>query len=241
MNPGRNSLLARIAVLLLLCVGSLRAQEQEPPGLFHFPVVLQPSEFRSSFDINFGRVPEDIIEEASYVRAPIFIWDIRYGLPLRVQLLGTISTQIITNHFAAGVSWVQPFERFHIEPGYKLAYWFGFLTVGDGFESRANGWFNYFNLALGYDFGALTFTVKGELSIVTSLTTYAGENKTSSDNNFFNGGSVAVMMETPLWKDQYVTVGFRYNSIKFYFPTWPLFPTFNRYYYIPEVILGWRL
>ena len=219
----------------------VHAQAPEPPGLFHYPVVLPPSEFRSSLDIYFGRIPEDIIEEASYVRAPLFVWDMRFGLPHRFQLLGTISTQIITNHFAAGLGWVQPFDRLHMEAGYKLAYWFGNLTVGDGFENHANGWFNYFNLGLGYDFGTLTFTLKGEVSLATSLNTYAGENKTSSENNFFNGGSAALLMETPLWKDQYVTVGFRYNYIKFFFPTWPLFPTFNRYYYIPEVILGFRL
>jgi hypothetical protein len=49
------------------------------------------------------------------------------------------------------------------------------------------------------------------------------------------------MLEQPLWNDNYVTLGIRVNHVKFFYPTWLLFPTFNRYYYIPELILGIRL
>ena len=84
-------------------------------------------------------------------------------------------------------------------------------------------------------------TARGELNIVTSLSTFTGDLEISTDNNFFNGYAVSVVVEQPLYRQKYLTLGFRMNHIKFYWPTWPLFPTFNRYYYIPEFIVGFRL
>jgi hypothetical protein len=230
------------AAVLLLSAAAERTtgQPEHPPGLYHYPVRLQPSEFRSSLVINFARAPEDIIEEASFIRAPLFTWDVRYGLPQGFQLTGALTTMIITNHIAVGANWVYEFDRLHAELGYRVAYWFGFMNV-EGFDNTASGWFNYPGLSVGYDFGPLAVTLRGELSVVTSLTTYAGDLETSSDYNFYNGGSLALMLEQPLWKDNYVTLGLRISHVKFFYPTWVLFPTFNRYYYIPELILGIRL
>ena len=230
-----------VAVLLLLALSQRStAQPEHAFGLYHYPVQLQPNEFRSTLDINMARAPEDILEEASFIRAPLPTWDMRYGLPRNFQLTGAVTSIIITNHFAAGASWVYAFDRVHVEVGDRIAYWFGFMH-SYGFDNTAHGWFNYPAMAVGYDFGSMAVTLRGELSIVTSLTTYAGDLETSSDNNFYNGGSLALMLEQPLWKDNYVTLGFRVNHIKFFYPTWLLFPTFNRYYYIPELILGIRL
>jgi hypothetical protein len=208
--------------------------------LFYYPVEMQPKEFRHSIMINFARVPEDIIEEASFVRAPLPTWDMRFGLPHSFQLTGAITSIILTSHFSLGATWVHAFDRLHVEAGYKVAFWFGFMNI-DGFDNSATGWINYPGASVGYDFGTLSLTLRGELNIVTSLVTFAGDVETSSNGNFFNGGSVALMLEQPLWKDNYITVGFRFNSVKFFYPTWPLFPTFNRYFYIPEVLLGIQL
>lgn len=229
------------AVLLLAApAGRSWAQFDHHPGLFHYPVELRTHEFRSSLDINFARAPQDILEEASFIRAPLPTWDMRYGLPYSFQLTGAITSIVITNHIALGASWVYAFDRLHCEVGYRLAYWFGFMSV-EGFDNTANGWINYPGLAVGYDFGSFAVTLRGELNIVTSLSTYAGDLEMSTNNNFYNGGSIALLLEQPLWKDNYVTLGFRVNHVKFFYPTWLLFPTFNRYYYIPEIIMGIRL
>lgn len=230
-----------VAALLLFALAERStAQTYDNPGLYHYPVQLQPKEFRSTLDINMARAPQDILEEASFIRAPLPTWDVRYGLPHDFQLTGAITSIVITNHIAAGAAWVHSFDHLNVEVGYRLAYWFGFMSV-EGFDNTANGWINYPAMAVGYDFGTMAVTLRGELNIVTSLTTYAGDLETSSDNNFYNGGSLALMLEQPLWKDNYVTLGIRVNRVKFFYPTWLLFPTFNRYYYIPELILGFRL
>jgi len=190
--------------------------------------------------VEFAKIPEDIIEEASYVRAPIFKFGIRYGLPENLVLNGQFATQIINNQFTLGAGWVYKRDQLHFTVDYGLAYWFGSLEI-DGFDNSARGWTNYPGIAVGYDFGVLALTMRGELNIVTSLSTFTGDLEVSTDNNFFNGYSVSLVMEQPLYRQKYITLGLRMNQLKFYWPTWPLFPTFDRYYYIPEVIVGFRL
>jgi hypothetical protein len=185
--------LVAVLLLLALCQRST-AQPEQAVGLYHYPVQLQPKEFRSTLDIFMARAPEDILEEASFIRAPLPTWDMRYGLPYNFQLTGAVTSIIMTNHFAAGATWVYAFDRLHVEVGDRMAYWFGFLH-SYGFDNTAHGWFNYPAMAVGYDFGSMAVTLRGELSIVTSLTTYAGDLETSTDNNFYNGGSLALMLE----------------------------------------------
>ena len=240
MNKPIRHIAALVFLSILLLPVSGRSQQVDSPGLFHFPVGLSQGDLRWAMSVEFAKIPEDIIEEASYVRAPLFKFGVRYGLPNDFLLNGQIATQIINNHFMLGAGWVYKRDQLHIEVDYGLAYWFGSLEI-EGFDNSARGWINYPGLAVGYDFGMLALTLRGELNIVTSLSTFAGDIEVSSDNNFFNGYSVALIMEQPLYRQKYITLGFRMNQLKLYWPTWPLFPTFNRYYYIPEVIIGFRL
>jgi hypothetical protein len=219
---------------------NLYSQEVDSPGLFHYPARLVPGDLRWAISIEFAKIPEDIIEEASYVRAPLFKFSARYGLPENLVLNGQIATQIINNHFLLGGGWVYKRDQLHVQVDYGLAYWFGSLEI-EGFDNSARGWINYPGIAIGYDFGILALTARGELNIVTSLSTFAGDVEVSSDNNFFNGYSVSLVMEQPLYRQKYITLGVRMNRIKFYWPTWPLFPTFDRSYYIPVFMVGFRL
>jgi hypothetical protein len=231
---------ASLLLFLTILPGFAHSQQVDSPGLFHYPSRLTPGDLRWAISVEFAKIPEDIIEEASYVRAPLFKFSARYGLPENLVLNGQIATQIINNHFTLGAGWVYKRDQLHVTVDYGLAYWFGSLEI-EGFDNSARGWINYPGLAVGYDFGVLALTLRGELNIVTSLSTFAGDIEVSSDNNFFNGYAISLVMEQPLYRQKYITLGFRMNQLKFYWPTWPLFPTFDRYYYIPEVIIGFRL
>jgi hypothetical protein len=227
--------------IILLFTLAAHSQEVNSPGLFHYPARLVPGDLRWAITVEFAKIPEDIIEEASFVRAPLFKFSARYGLPENFVVNGQITTQIINNAFQLGAGWVYKRDRLHVQVDYGLAYWFGALKVVDGFDNSANGWINYPGISVGYDFGALALTARGELNLVTSLSTFAGDVEVSTDNNFFNGYSASLVMEQPLYREKYITLGVRMNRIKFYWPTWPLFPTFDRFYYIPEFIVGFRL
>ena len=64
---------------------------------------------------------------------------------------------------------------------------------------------------------------------------------TTSSKNISAGASFAVLIEQTVWKDNYMTLGVRFNYSKIYWPTWAVFPSWDRYFFIPEVIIGFVL
>ena len=86
---------------------------------------------------------------------------------------------------------------------------------------------------------ALTFQAKG--TYVASLYSKSGSLVASTSKNWYSGTSYRLILEQPLWK--HTTVGFAVQTsyIKFYYPQWPLFPTFDRYFWIPEAQIVFSL
>ncbi len=210
-------------------------------GSMFYPSPLAPGAIKNAVGVTFTNPPPEVVEEfASTLRAPLFEYQIQYGLPANVQLEGRITTIIISNHFSLGAKWVVPYRPLGFSAGIDLGYWFGKLDV-DGFDNFVKGWMTYPSLTAGYDFGKFTVTVRGELNIILSKSQRVGDITISNDSDIFNGGALAIYIEQPLWKDNYFTIGFKNNFVKFYYVVWPGFPAYTHYTYIPEFYFGFRL
>ncbi len=197
-----------------------------------------------SLELSLARAPEDILLEFSQLRAPLFSFDVYYGLPQNFLLEGKWTTVIFfTNQIAIGAKWTHEWDRLHMSVGDDIAYMFGHLDQGavKTFDNRMKGWMNYPNISVGYAFNSFALTLKGELSVITSITATSDNIELSSDKNIFNGGSVALYVEQPFWKEHFLNIGFKSNFIKFFYPTWPIFPTFNKTYFIPEFVVGFHI
>jgi len=237
---GRTALLA--VSLLLLMVASAQAQLiGTDTGTMFYPSPLQSGSIKTALGLTMSKIPPEIVEEyASSLRAPLFEFQMLYGLPYDFLLEGRVTTIIISNHISLGGKWVYPMKPFGFAAGIDLAYWFGKLNV-DGFDNFVKGWNTYPSLTAGYDVGPFTVTVKGELNIILTKSQRVGDITVSTDNNVFNGGAFSIYLEQPLWKDNYVAIGVKNNFVKFYYAYWLAFPTFDRYVYIPEFYFGFRL
>ena len=163
-----------------------------------------------------------------------------YGIPKNFLLEGSLNTNIVTWHFSLGAKWNYVFDKFSFALGYDVAYLSGGLRHF-GFDSSIKGWMNYPNITIGYKFSRFTISVKGELVLVTSLTQTADDLVIASDITTFSGYAVTVVIEQPLWKDNYLLVGLKINQVKFYYPQWAAFSTFDRLFYIPEITVGFVL
>jgi len=69
----------------------------------------------------------------------------------------------------------------------------------------------------------------------------ADDIETSTDKNIFNGFLFSIMIEQPLWKGHYMSIGFNFNYTKIYWPSWAVFPSWDRYIFVPEVLIGFVL
>ena len=211
------------------------------PGSFFYPDKLETFDTKFVFDVMFARVPFDVVEEAQTFRWPLFTVRGLMGLPENFAVEGTFATDFVMFSGTLGPKWRYNFtEKLHGYVGLDAMVFGGRVNQGQ-FNQSASGWLTYPNIALGYQFGSVTLTLKGELSYLLSLTGRSGNIEISNTTNAFNGFAISGYVEQPLWKDNYVILGARFNHIKFYYPTWILAPTFDKFYLVPEFVLGLRL
>jgi hypothetical protein len=182
--------------------------------------------------------PKDLVENA--IQAPLVNFHMTFGLPWKLSLEGDVTTLIVSNQFMLGPRLGFGHRNFYFNVGYDAAYVFGTMHFG-GFDNTASIWLGYPNISFGYKFRSIAFTLKGEAVTLFSANQKTGENEVYRSKNFFNGVTVAVYIEQRLWKNHVFVIGFKDNYEKFYWPTWMLFTTFNRFYHIPELSFSWIL
>ena len=228
------------AVALLLMVNTASAQEPSarPPGIAS-PAPLRLWQWERSIGLSLSTLPRVIVEE-ELNQSPALDLRSRLGLPWGFSADARLLIQVLTNHLEFGGSWSFAIGRFAVSLGDNSAWWFGFLTI-DGFDNSANGWLNYPNISLGYDFGRFRVVLRAEMLLVLSFRSYAGDYLLSSDKNGFGGFSSSVTIEQPFWKNTHVLIGFKASYLKYFYQSWFTYETFNRYLFIPELSFGFIL
>jgi hypothetical protein len=231
------STIHRTGILLLLaalCCHQAGAQVSDlTANTYYFPEAAGPKNIRQVVGLSLAKLPEDVVETDDVFRAPLFAYNIKYGLPEHLNLEAGVTTNIVTYHFSLGPSWNTASGRLGLSVGTDLAFWFGQLKQF-GFNTKTNGWVLYPNVSAGYAFDNFTLSAKAEVVLNLSKSSKNGENELSDNTDFYNGYTVGLYLEQPLWKANYVVVGARATYLKFYYPMWAAFSTFDRAYYIPE-------
>ncbi len=200
---------------------------------FFYPHSMYSGQVIQSLGLSTAKLPEDVVETDDVFRAPLFSYKLKYGLPENFLAEGGVESNLITFHFALGPKWNYSIDKFGFSVGGDIAYWFGQLEQF-GFDTKFNGWIMYPNLSAGYRFNKFTLSLKSELVFNLAETSTNGESEIANDLDFFNGWTIGFYIEQPLWKDNFVVIGVRSTFLKFYYPMWAAFSTFDRTFYIPE-------
>jgi len=197
-------------------------------------------QFKNIIGLSMANLPEDVIESDDIFYAPLFAYYMRLGLPENFLVEASVNSNLITYHLSLGAKWTYPIDKFSFAPGYDVAFWFGGLRHF-GFNSKVRGWIHYPNLTFGYEFNKFTISVKGELILVTFLKEFQDDLVIERDRNFYSGFAITTVIEQPLWSDNFLLIGMKMNYTKFYYPQWAAFSRFNRFFFIPELIVGFIL
>ncbi len=230
-NPIRTIILFAI---LITTFTSTFAQN-DAPATTEFPASMKPYDWHLSLGYATIKMPTDVYLEAAAARFPLFKFAAVMGLPSNFLLDGKINTELVTNEFNLGVRWVYAFdEQLHADVGYSLAYLYGQLKQF-AYDSKISGWTSYPSVALGYNFGSLALTFRGTLSLINSLQSTSGTTTVDFALARFNGFNYRITIEQRFYKTTTVGIGFQVNYVRFYYPEWLMFPTFDRYYWIPEL------
>ena len=240
----------RIPVLFLflfLFLGSTALKAEKPKDADTFditrPSMLFPHQYKKwGFQVSAGfsmvKPPKDLVENA--IQAPLVNIHATFGLPWRFSLEGDLTTILVSNQFALGPRLSLNSGNFGLKVGYDIAFVYGQIKQF-GFDNSTKVWIHYPNLSLGYKLKKMAFTLKTEVVAVSGATTKSGENEITRSKNFFNGITVGIYLEQRIHKNNLFVIGFKDNYEKYYWPTWMIFTTFNRYYHIPELYFSWIL
>jgi hypothetical protein len=229
-----------LLVLFLFCSLVYSQDHLIRENSFYYPHSLNNSEIIQSLGIATAKLPEDVVETDDVFRAPLFSYRIKYGLPKNFIAEGSVESNLITYHFALGGKWNHEFGKFSLSAGSDIAFWFGGLNQF-GFDTKIDGWHVYPNLSVGYTFPNFSVSLKSELLFILAQSTRNGDIKTENTFDTFSGYSFGLYFEQPLWKDNFVVIGFKSNFTKFYYPLWAGFSTFDRFFYIPEFVFSFNL
>ncbi len=231
--------------IFLVVTGTSVAQKADAADTFDItaPSMRFPHQYRQwGFQVAAGllmvKPPMDLLENA--IQAPLVNIHMTFGLPWRLSLEGDVQTIVVSNQFSLGPRIGYGYRNFYFNAGWDVAWVYGQLRQ-IGFDNRAKVWLHYPNLSVGYKLKRMAFTLRGEAVFVAKLTETSGGNEVSVSRNFYNGFTVGFYLEQRLWKNHVFIFGLKDNYEKYYWPTWMLFTTFNRYYHIPELSFMWIL
>ena len=194
--------------------------------------------FKISAGLAMVRPPKDLLEN-SY-QAPLVNIHMIFGLPWKFSLESELTTLIVSNQLTLGPRFSYLYKNLGVKVGWDVAFIYGQLKQG-GFDNSLQAWIHYPNLSVGYKLKRMSFTVKGELVVVTKAVSKSGENEVNNSKNFLNGCTVGFYIEQRIHKNKVFAIGIKDNFEKFYWPTWMIYTTFNRYYHIPELSFSWIL
>jgi len=212
-------------------------------GSFIYPSEMKNGEYKQEVSLILAKLPEEQIEAtSSWIYAPLFSYHAKYGLPYGFNLRGSASTNIITFYFKGGAQWGYSFNNVTFSVNGDVAYWFGQLKHF-GFNSAVKAWSGYTTLSMGIAFEKFTLTFQTEANYLLSLTQTVDDIETNTGNNqnLLAGFGFSVFIEQPVWKDNFMTIGVKFNRAKYYWPAWAVFPSWDRYFFIPEVFVGFVL
>ena len=205
---------------------------------FFYPHKYEKWKVRTSLGFSMVRLPYDWVENA--IQAPLINLHLTFGMPAGFSLESSFMSIIVSNQLNLGLRWNYRHKDFSFNLGGDIGYNMGVMTFL-GFDNKITGWTVYPNLSLGYKVKNVLLTLKGEAVIVTRSTMKSGQNIIESDRNYFNGVTVGFYIEQRLWRNKSFIIGLKDNRVKYYWPAWMVFSTFDLYYHVPELYFSWSL
>ena len=237
-------ILRSVLVVLLVFMGYEAVFAQEEPSLYlnepmpsmHMPRYDKITHYRASIGLSMVQPPKDMVETA--IQAPLFNYHGIYTLPWKLSVEGDFTSLIVSNQICLGPRINFSTANFGLKLGWDLAFVFGQLKQF-GFDNTTKAWLHYPNISGSYQLKNMILTLKTEAVIVSSVNTKTGENGLSNARNFYNGYTGAFYIEQRLHKNKVLIIGFKDSYVKYCWPVWLTFSTFNRYYHVPEISFSW--
>ncbi|MBP9123452.1 MAG: hypothetical protein IT278_07945 [Ignavibacteriaceae bacterium] len=230
-----------LSIILVFCILPAKPQNSTiTDNTFYLPRSLKSGEVTHNIGLSSTKLPEDVIETDDSFLSPLFTYRLKVGILDNLLAEGSFESNIVTFSFASGLKWNHNFGDIRLSVGTDVAFWFGRLK-SYGFDTGIDGWNLSPNITLGYTFPNFSVSIKSEVMLILTQSTRNGDVHTLNTYRTMAGYSLAAYIEQPLWKKNFVVIGFKANYARFYYPLWAGFSTFDRFFFLPEFVFSFNL
>ena len=204
-----------------------------------FPKEIETGKFEYIYGLEISRLPY-LIGEDMFQQLPLIAVDLRYGLPYNLSLTGNFRTIFITNSISLGLQWSISSGKFSAAIGNSFMYWYGFAEFGS-MDVSAGAYENIPSISIGYQFRDLYLTLKGDATIMTSISRQVSDIEVETSKFKLFGLRGSLIIEQPFYKESNLLLGFKLNYTAYHYPAWIAFTTAKQWLFIPEFQIGFRL
>jgi hypothetical protein len=196
-----------------------------------FPGAYHKWEYKISTGISLTRLPNEIIEEEINT-LPTINADFKIGLPLKFMLHSRVNTNYISNMLSLAIQKNIINRKIAVATGVNTSYWFGQLYQ-DVIRLKAYGFIVNPYIAGGIHFNDIYLSLKFEnqFSIMKTSSEDAMLGRSSQPNSAY---AIQIIVEQPLWKNNWVALGVKLNYSKFYYQAWLTYTAIDEYLLYPE-------
>jgi hypothetical protein len=223
----------KISIFLLFIIQSIIFAQNgvhHKPYIF-FPGTYQKWEYKMSAGISLTRLPNEIIEEEINT-LPMLNADFKIGLPLKFILHSKINANYISNMFSLAFQKSIIDRKIALSVGANTSYWFGQLYQ-DVIQLKASGFILNPYIIGGIHINDIYLSLKLENQYST-MRTYSEDAPLGRSFQPNSAYSFQFSIEQPLWNNNWVALGVKFNYAKFYYQAWLTYTAIDEYLLYPE-------
>jgi hypothetical protein len=194
---------------------------------------------RIAAGVHLTLLPREVVEE-EIGQSPVANLDFRLGLPWNISLTSNFHTNYIVNSGGIGFQWSFAGNKFPLAVGSEANMWFGHVEFR-AIQLKSWGLINTPYIIIGADFDDVLVSLRAEMHQSMLVTHDGDENYLGKQTDPFAGFAFEFVVEQPLWRDNWVSLGVKVNYSRFYYQSWLSYNTVKEYLTYPEFLFAFAL
>jgi hypothetical protein len=224
----------RLIIFLFLLVQNIVCSQDtmQHKSYIYYPGVYEKGEYKMSIGISLTRLPNEIIEEEINT-LPMLNADFNLSLPRKFSFHAKINANYISNMLSLALQKNIIDKKFALAIGLNSSIWYGHLYQ-DLIRLNAYGAILNPYIIGGIHFKDLYLSLKieNQYSVMKTISEDdAMLGKSFQPNSAY---SFQFSIEQPLWNNNWVALGVKFNYAKFNYQAWLTYSAINEYMLYPE-------
>lgn len=214
-------------------------KQQKGRGFAFHPSRPQLNAFRLGLGLLFDAVDPSVMYGFT-TRVPQITLDARYGLGAGWSLTGHLNTMLVNNELLLGGAYGWEAGRWSFDVAFSAGVYYGSLGYL-AFDSQFIAGEYRPEVGIGFDFGDIALTVRGNLILMAPLRVRVGEVWAGLDNaDAFTGHSEMIYVENTTRSAGVWYFGLGAMTTRSYYQMWILFPDQPSFYTYPRTVVGYE-